>query len=354
MLRIVPKYLGYALQMTLVLTAAIAAVGQTTSGGPPKVPGPTSSPGPKSPPAKTPPVATYNYHYNFDGVTTEKVLKADPRVKLDLCITRGTIRINGSSNNEIRVFIKNGAKFGFKVQETNTKTGLANWAEIIQIAEQKPGFAFTGDCIWGEDIEIDLPEAASISIKGKDINASIDTVRRAVVKSIGGALSLRNVSGGIDANTGQGSVLVESSTGTMSLESTNGNIVVIDAGPSESGDTFMAKTSRGAISLNELQFRRVDTKSVSGSIAFNGAVLRSAAYSFDTSTGSISLTLPKETSCGLQATYLGKIDSAFPLKIITENVQPGSVKSINATLGKGGEASIRLITNVGTISIKQQ
>lgn len=344
--------------MTLVLTAATAAIGQTTSSGPPKQPGPTSAPGPKSPTAKTPPpvppVTTYNYQYNFDGVTTERVLKADPRVKLDLCITRGTIRINGSSNDEIRVFIKNGAKFGFKVQETNTKTGLANWAEIIQIAEQKPGYSFTGECIWGEDIEIDLPEAASISIKGKDINASIDTLRRVVVKSIGGALSLRNISGGIDANTGQGSVLVESSTGTMSLESTNGNIVVIDAGPSESGDTFMAKTSRGAISLNELQFRRLDVKSISGSVAFNGAVLRGAAYSFDTSTGSISLTLPKETSCGVQATYLGKIDSALPLNIITENFQPGSVKSINATLGKGGEASLRLITNVGSISIKQQ
>ena len=352
MLRLVPKYLGYALQMTLVLTAAISAIGQTTSAGPPKQPGPTSTPGPRTPPG--PPVTTYNYQYNFDGVTTERVLKADPRVKLDLCITRGTIRINGSSNDEIRVFIKNGAKFGFKVQETNTKTGLANWAEIIQIAEQKPGFTFTGECIWGEDIEIDLPEAASISIKGKDINASIDTVRRAVVKSIGGALSLRNISGGIDANTGQGSVLVESSTGTMSLESTNGNIVVIDAGPSESGDTFMAKTSRGAISLNDLQFRRVDTKSVAGSIAFNGAVLRGAAYSFDTSTGSISLTLPKDTSCGVQATYTGKIDSTFPLNIQTENLIPGSLKSINAILGKGGEASIRLITNVGSISIKQQ
>lgn len=357
MLRLDPRYLGFALQMTLVLTAAIAAVGQTTTVGPPKTPGPTSTPGPKSPPAKTPPVppvSTYNYQFNFDGVTTERVLKADPRVKLDLCITRGTIRVNGSSNGVVRVFVKNGSKFGFKVQESNPKTGLANWAEVVQIAEQKPGFSFTGECIWGEDIEIDLPEAASVSIKGKEINASIDSVRRAVVKSIGGALSLRNVTGGIDANTGQGSVLVESSTGTMSLESTNGNIVVIDAGPSESGDTFMAKTSRGAISLNELQFRRVDTKSISGSIAFNGAVLRGAAYSFDTSTGSISLTLPKDTSCGVQATFLGKIDSAFPLNIITENVQPGSVKSINARIGKGGEASLRLISNVGSISIKQQ
>ncbi|MBL8182354.1 MAG: DUF4097 family beta strand repeat protein [Blastocatellia bacterium] len=353
MSKLYTKGLCFALQTFLVLTAAIAAVGQTTTVGPPKTPGPTSTPGPKTTPG--PPTApTYSYSYSFDGVTTERVLKADPRIKLDLCITRGTIRVNGSSNGEVRVFVKNGSKFGFKVHETNAKTGLANWVDLIQLNEQKPGFTFTGECIWGEDIEIDLPEAASISIKGKDITASIDSVRRAVVKSIGGALSLRNVTGGIDANTGQGSLLVESSQGTMSLESTNGNIVVVDAGPAESGDTFTAKTSRGAVSLNDLQFRRIDVKSTSGSVAFNGTVLRGADYSFDTSTGSIGLTLPKETSCTVQATYRGRIESALPLNIVTENVQPGSLKSINATLGKGGESSLRLISNVGSITIRQQ
>src|SRR5689334_4771343 len=44
----------------------------------------------------------------YDGVTTEKAIAADPNVAMQLCVSEGDVKINGSERNEVRVFVRNG------------------------------------------------------------------------------------------------------------------------------------------------------------------------------------------------------------------------------------------------------
>ncbi|MEO7539058.1 MAG: hypothetical protein ABIV21_03455 [Pyrinomonadaceae bacterium] len=212
------------------------------------------------------------------GDTSEKAIAVDKNVNISLCVTQGNLKINGWNRNEVRVFVSAGAKFGFKVLEKSKENkpvwiGVTGW-------ESKGGSA---DCIWGEEIEIDVPVGAVVNIKGQETKTTIDTVRKANVKTIGGDITVRNASNGVMASTYEGDVTVERSQGAMVLESTTGNILIFDVGPSDIGDILKAKTNSGMISLQSLEHRQVEVGSISGSIAFNGDILNGGTYSLTTS-----------------------------------------------------------------------
>lgn len=290
----------------------------------------------------------------FGGETTERSIMVSDKINLSMCVTQGRVKVNGWKRNEMRVLIKDGSKFGFKILQKNTKTHEPEWIMITSI--QTPGkYISSGECVWGSDIEIDLPINASVNIKGQDITTSIDSVRKVGIRSIGGDISVRNVSDGVAADSGQGDIMVDASGGPMSLDSTRGNIVVNDAAPSDFGDVFKAKTNGGAISLQNIEHRQVEGSSISGSVVYTGSLLNGGSYSFSTSNGSIRLALPTTTSCKFWATYgFGNFVSDIPLDKETENLMEGPIKSIQGKMGSGGEALLKLTTNNGSIQIKKQ
>lgn len=290
----------------------------------------------------------------ISGTTSERSIIVDPKVSLSMCVNQGSLNVNGWRRNEVRVFVKNGSKFGFKVLQRSAG-GDSPVLLMLTGAQSAPGRAPTGsECIWGEEIEIDVPENASLSIKGRETQTTIDSVRKVNVKNIGGDIFVRNVVDGVSASTYEGDVRVENSRGPMVLESSTGNIVAFSAGPSEIGDLFKAKTNSGAISLQKLEYRLAEVNSVSGSVLFSGEIPGGGSLSFGTTNGAIRLSLPQNTSCRISATYgFGNFNSEIPIKILTDDVHPGPVRSVNAMLGTGG-ATLRLTTNSGSIAIRKQ
>ncbi len=293
--------------------------------------------------------------WSRDGSTSEKAIAVESNVNISLCVTSGNLKINGWNRNEFRVYVKDGSRFGFKVQQTTTRTGMPVWVSLIGLVGKAGNLTPQGECVWGDEIEIDAPVGAVLNIKGQETSTMIDSVRKVNIRMIGGDLSLRNIANGIMASTGQGDITVEESTGPMSLESMTGNIVVFEAGPSEVGDILRAKTQGGTVSMQNLQYRQIDVNSISGSVVYTGEVLNGGTYSLGTSNGSIRLSVPQATKCFLVASYgFGSFSSDLPFKVMTENIESGPVKSIIGTINGGGDATLKLTTNNGSISIKKQ
>jgi DUF4097 and DUF4098 domain-containing protein YvlB len=288
-----------------------------------------------------------------DGQSSERSIKADPSLNVSLCVTQGSVKVNGWDRNELRVYVNDGSKFGFKVLQKGNKTGDPVWVMIVSAGKTNP--AGGSECIWGGNIEIDAPVGSTLTIKGQDTVTRVDSIRKVSIKSIGGDISLRNIANGVSASAGQGDITVEESQGEMSLESTTGNIVAFEVGPSEIGDMFQAKTNSGAISLQSVEHRQMEVSSISGSVAYDGVIASGGAYTFSTSRGSIRLSLPEKTASQLAATYgFGNFSSEFPIKVETENVSPGPVKSVVGRMGTGGDALVKLTTNSGSISLKKR
>lgn len=296
------------------------------------------------PPAYPSPVSAFG--------TNEKSLKVNQKVSLSICVLEGNVKINGWDRSEIRVFIKDGSELGFRVLQENPQKE-AVWVMVVGFDSNKKNVRGPSECIYGENIEIDAPRNASINIKGQETRTSIDSIRKAVVKNIGGNIILRNISEGVEASTYEGDVSVENSSGAMTLDSSSGNIIAFEVAPSEIGDIFKAKTNNGRIVLQDLSFRQIEVNSISGAINFNGAFANGGNYNFGTSNGAIRLAIPQNTSCKVVATYgFGGFNSELPIKKETENNTPRTQRIVG-TMGTG-DATLNLTTSSGSISLKKK
>ena len=283
--------------------------------------------------------------------TYERAIAVAPNLNLTLCVTEGNLKVNGWNRNEVRLFVEDGPKFSFKVIDKGAG-GQPVWISTTNAAP-RPGV--NNDCISGRAVEIDVPLGTSLNLSGKAIDAQIDGIRKVEVKTVGGDINIRNIKEGVKANTYEGDVIVEESWGQVALESSTGNIVVVDSGPSDIGDTFKAKTNSGAVSLTRVTHRAIEVNSISGSVYFSGDLKNGGTYAFGTSNGIIRLALPPTTACKIAATFTsGGFDSELPFSIDTENVAPDELKSVVGRLGSGGDALLKLTTVAGMIGIKKQ
>jgi DUF4097 and DUF4098 domain-containing protein YvlB len=285
--------------------------------------------------------------------TYEKSIATDPRVSISLCVTEGNVKVNGWSRNEVRIFVREGSKVGFKVLQKNRQSESPVWIMALGYEPKGPGMQ-ASECIWGENVDIDVPSGAAVSIKGKETTTIIDSIRKAEVRNVGGDIVVRNVSEGVTAATYRGDVAVENAEGPVSLESSTGNILASVVGPAQVGDVFRAKTNGGAISLQGIQHRDMDVNSISGSVLYDGTLLGGGSYTFRTTNGSITLALPQEVSCKFVATYgYGNFRSDLQYKPMTEDISSGQIKRVTGSIGSG-DATLNLTTSSGQIVLKKQ
>ncbi|HMQ02994.1 MAG TPA: hypothetical protein PKD26_03685 [Pyrinomonadaceae bacterium] len=284
---------------------------------------------------------------------SERTLATDPRVNLNLgCISRAKVSVNGWSRDEVRVFVRNGTPAVLRVREKDPKSGLPNWIVIAREGSAGESTSPT-DCLSGDRIDIEAPIGSSVTINGRQTEVRIDSVRKAVIRNLGGKVSLRNVKGGITAETFEGEIVVESSAGQINLRTSSGNILAYDVKQGDIGELMKANTSSGTITLQNVEHRQIEAGTVSGSLIFGGTFLSGGIYNFKSSNGAIKLALPATTSCRIVASYgFGSIETEIPMKTVLENISPGG-KSLHALIGSG-DALLTLTTTSGKISLTKQ
>ncbi len=330
-----------SLQILLIAAAISAAAATTLAQADPK-------PGPYVPKPAIQPAPVY-------GPSTsviERSLPVAANLTASLCVIKGNVHINGWDRKEMRVLIKDGSDFAFRVFESDSD-GLAAWT-TLQSSPNGPRRSPSSDCVSGDRIEVDVPFGSRIDIKGQESTVEVDSVRVVKISNVGGDASIRNVSEGVSATVYQGDISVMDSSGPASLETTTGNIVAVDLKPRQPGESFRAKTNNGVISVSGLGFRQSEISTISGTVSYVGKILEGGSYSFATTSGSIRLELPETTSSIIAASYgFGGFNTDLPMKILTEDVSPGSFKRVTGQIGGGG-ATVKLSTTSGNIVIKKR
>lgn len=285
--------------------------------------------------------------------SVEKSIAVDVQVNITLCVAEGNLKVTGWERSEIRAFVSNGNEIGFNVRQKNRQNKAA-WLTVTGSGATATNQANSRGCLSGEEIELDVPRGATVNIESGTSETTIETVRKVFVKNVGGDISLNNIEEGITASTYQGDVIVESSGGAITLATGNGNIVAFDVAPSEIGDVFKAKTSSGAITLQRIEHRQTEINSNSGSIKFAGEFQNGGQYTFGTTNGTISLVIPENSSCKINASYgFGAFNSDFKLLNVVKNPASNKTQSLTALMGSG-DASVNLRTYSGAILIRKQ
>jgi hypothetical protein len=340
--------------LLLLAVFAIGLAGQAFSqkNPPPAPPDKKSLPVAKPAPAAAPMPPT---PLPGGGEYYEKSLVVDAKVNVGMCVLTGDVKINGWDRNEVRVFIKDGSNINISVRQKDAKSGQP---VVIAVTGKHPEGGkhkdkLASECIRGNEIEIDVPHNAAVTVKGQEMTVSIDSVRKAFVKNAGGNINLRNIMGGVDALTYEGDVTVNDSSGPINLENSSGNILAFNVKPADVGDTFKVRTSSGKLFLQQVEHQQMEAGSISGSILFAGNLISGGQYRFSTSNGQIGVTVPGASSFTVVASYgYGHFFSEIPLKVSTQN-NVGGVKVITASAGTG-DATLNITTNSGSIKIKKQ
>lgn len=350
------KFKGLALPFILFALLAAGAVFVPAQKFPPPKPSATPVPNPKpniyTNPNKNKDSKTKKQISNESDTPAEKSIAVDAKVNISLCVSEGKIRINGWDRNEIRAYISNGSQIGFKVKQKSKQNDSPVWVMALGFDPATNKESNADECLSGEEIELDVPRYATVSINGRESETTIESVGKVRVENESGDIFLNNIAWGIEARTYQGNVTVGKSSGAMSLNTTDGNIVAYEVSPSEIGDVFKAKTTNGMITLDNIEHGQMDIGSISGSIKFAGEFLNGGRYTFGTSSGSVLLSIPEKSSCVINAVLgLGTFNSEIPL--VTENLsETDGAKSLIAVIGKG-EATVILKTYNGRLLIKK-
>ncbi len=286
---------------------------------------------------------------NESETPAEKSIAVVPKVYITLCVKEGTIKINGWERDEIRAFVQSGSQVGFKIGQTNAKSGKPELVYIKGFDPQNTKELNPEECLSGSEIELDVPRGATVNLKSLESEIKIESVAKVWVANLSGDISLSDIANGIEATTSSGDLLVERSSGRMILNNTEGNITAFELSPSEIGDIFKAKTNSGRINLQSVEHRQIETSSISGSTAFDGSMLDGGQYNFATTNGSIVLAIAPTALCKINAWFsYGAFSSEIPLQNALKKEQ-----SLSAQLGKDDSTcSLNLKTGSGVIRIK--
>lgn len=303
-------------------------------------------------PLPTPPGEGKKVVLNESAMPAEKSIATESKVKLDLCILEGNVRINGWERDEVRVYVEDGSQAGFKIVQDGAKTKKPVWLNVLGFDPKKNKEVRPEECLSGSEIELDVPRNATVNLRGSSREIKIESVARVSVESLAGDIFLNDIVNGVEAITYRGDLTVENSSGQIILTNNgSGNVIVSGASPSEIGDILRAKTGSGRIVLRGVEHRVIETNSRTGSTSFDGALLSGGQYRFTATNGSILLLVPQESLCRVNAVFgFGTFGSELPLQNTTKKPQ-----SVSAQLGtEETTCGLNLTTSNGFIRIRKQ
>ncbi len=289
---------------------------------------------------------------NESDAPVEKTIQVEPKINVALCTIDGNVKIRGWERSEIRAFVENGSKVGFKVITKNKENTKPNSLKIVSFGADEADKNLD-ECLFG-DVEIDLPFGATISIKNREATISIESANKVRVESQDGEIKLKEIKNGIDVSNREGSISAEDITGQVTIQNFNGAINVYDVRPNDVTETLNAKTVSGKITLHSIGHAEVHASSNSGSIAFLGELASSGNYEFQTTNGNISFIIPQDSSFKINTSHT--TDATFSSELVLKNLKTTSnfpTKKLSAIYGSG-DASITITTFTGKIKIKKK
>lgn len=178
------------------------------------------------------------------------------------------------------------------------------------------------------DLDITMPATMSASINGLDGDVSVEGSRGEVVVQTtqgdirvtggGGLVQLRTVHGDIDASGIRGRVDAHAVNGDIKLTDVVGDAV--------------ATTMSGDVHLVRVDAASVDASSVSGDIAYDGAIKDAGRYALKSHSGDVTVAMPASANAIISvSTFNGDFQADIPVQLTEQ--QKGTRFSF--TLGSG-------------------
>ena len=313
-------------------------------------------------------------HSKADGgkkptVTAEQTLAAEETVTLLACIESGDVVVRSWDRKEVRARSNDASRIELRRADATVEPNPATRIEVL-VAKDQAEPARPGLCSNSGNLEIDVPRGATVQIKGNTGDVSIAGVAVVRAKTLSGDIELQRIAKSSEAWSANGTIVMRNSSGSARLETISSEIVANDLAAEEASAEFFAKSVSGEITLSKLAHTHVEASSSNSSIVYEGALVEGGLYTFKSHSGSITLTLPADSSFQLNAKvhHSGEIITEFPIRQVPVQVSedPRNNAPVGGALledgrltgvtGKGDKRAATLILSSfsGTLHLQKQ
>ena len=198
-------------------------------------------------------------------------------------------------------------------------------------------------------LEVHVPAKSRLQIESFAGSITVEGVNGTVsAETVNGSITVSGQAREISAESVNGAVQVSGASTHTKAESVNGSVVVRGA----SGD-LDASTVNGRLEVSGGAFVRAHLETVSGSLAFEGALASGASLEAETVSGSVTIALPANVAADFSiSTFSGSVDNAFgpPATRVSEHTPE---KELEFSTGGGG-ASVSVHTLSGGVTLRKK
>ena len=252
----------------------------------------------------------------------ERSIATAPTVAVSLCVDSGDVTVRGWDKNEVFARSSEVGRIELKRADVGNQSGAATKV-LVWLADKNEGEEKSGCHDFG-DVELMVPRGASLYLQTGDGTIDVGDVASIFARSETGDISIQKASRSVEAVSFSGEISVENSTGRMSMKSVSGVVNAANLRANDQNDCFAASTISGDIQLDEVDHQLVSVKTANGKIDVSGPLAHQGQYTFNTTSGDISLSLPANASFRLNARVARDRDvtSDFPLTLTIEDPVP--------------------------------
>ncbi|MED5020760.1 DUF4097 family beta strand repeat-containing protein [Paenibacillus chibensis] len=264
--------------------------------------------------------------------------------RVKILVDHGKINVNGTDDAKVAYEGK------FRFREASSQDDANRLAEkkwnvsssgdtlVLSLDDKDQTFIHIGFTPDDEYLNVDIPKALEVevhtkndSITGNQLDSSFTAV------TTNGSIKLGNISGIVSAATTNSSITLENVKGSVTGTTTNGSVRLSDI-----GGAAQVKSTNGGLTLDRIA-GEVTARTTNGSI--KGTSLIGGDWTCSSTNGSVTLTIPENTSAVIQAkTTNSSIKGDIPWSEESDDKKAG------ATLGDGSH-NVKLTTTNGSIKV---
>ena len=255
----------------------------------------------------------------------DTTLRLDRGGAVDLSLISGKIRVVGWDRPEVH--IKASIESGYLDLSANTSR-ITLGVDEEDGRRGRHGHGNVGEA----NYDVQVPRGARLILEAVSGDVS--------ARGSQGEIEATSVSGDVEVFDGARAVSVESVSGSAHAANVNGSLhaetVSGDLRAETVSGDVQASSVSGTIRLSGIQSRDVRTETVSGDIIYIGSIEPTGRYGFDSHSGTIRLTIPKNAGAQFSVeTFSGDIDTDFPVTVPRPRSGRGDTGRVQFTIGDG-------------------
>lgn len=261
----------------------------------------------------------------------ERSVAVDGAVAVSLCVASGNIRIHGWERNEVRARSADAVKI--ELEHAPQTPGASIKKLEVAVFNKDEAEKPAGKCQAFSDVELNVPQGATVLVQTRDGNISIAEVAAAYAGTQNGDIEVQKVSRSIEVGSLSGNICLKDSTGRVNVSSAGGSLEAANLQPVRADDEFEVVTTSGDIMLSHVTHSQINTKTVSGNLTMTGPLAPAGRYWFNSFSGDVTLAMPATASFKLVAKISqdGEIITDFPLTLTQTSASSASEASAVAT-----------------------